>query len=320
MGLLLFLLFSLSLPVAAADGRVLSISVDPLRVEVEESWKVAADFGMRGQVITWKWSDLEPKWRGYRSTDVMDAVRFLGKEKEFRLLINLQVIQGTRRTVPQDLQFAAFDSPRMQERFRKLIDEIIPYLDSHVAYWVIGDEVDLYLARHPREWTAYKRFYEQAASYVRSRLPGMKMGVCVTHEGARGPDSGKIQMLTRVSDIWVTTYTAMGEDFRPLGPSEAKTALFEMTELAAGRPTVIQRLGYSSSRALESSEEEQADFIEEAFRAWELLGEKISFLNLWCMRDPTEAECDELAAWYGFLEIPAFSPFIRSIGLRQVDG
>ncbi|MCM8794881.1 MAG: hypothetical protein NC819_03665 [Candidatus Omnitrophica bacterium] len=315
----LFSVESLAAPPACAE-EILSVAVNPLTEDYVLPFHQAMEAGCRGQTVTWRWSDLEPDKDQYDLAQAIENVQFLCKEMGFSLLVNLAVIDMSAKQFPRELQPLPFNSKEVILQFHELIDQLALLMDPRVEYIVVGHEVDLYLAAHPQEWNAYMEFYEDASDYIRLKMPGVKVGVCVTSAGAKGADAGHILALNKRSDVWVTTYYPMGERFRPVGTDTVLVDLPEMVRTAGNLPLVIQEIGFPSAVVLESSERAQADFVANTFAAWSAQRDRIPFLSFWIMHDLPEEECRETADSYGMGNDSFFKAFFCSLGLRRSDG
>jgi len=93
-----------------------------------------------------------------------------------------------------------------------------------------------------------------------------------------------------------------------------------MVDLAKGRPLILQEVGYPSSAILSSSDQKQAQFVTQVFRAWKANGNRIPFLNFFLLHDLPTQSCIELAKYYGLPSDRNFQSFLCSLGLRQSDG
>jgi hypothetical protein len=236
------------------------------------------------------------------------------------VLLTLKVIDTTNRTTPADLAGLAFDAPEVQRRFHALVDTLKPSLGAGLRYLSIGNEVDVYLAAHPATFDAYARFYADAVAYVHATLPGVRVGVTGTFEGARGGFAAKLAQLNQSSDVEVLTYYPLGARFVPRSPSTAKPDIAQMLQIAAGRPLVLQEVGYPSAARLSSSEGAQAEFATQVMAAWHAAGDRIPLLNWFALGDLTTDVCDTFTSYYQLPGDPNFSGYLCSLGLRRADG
>jgi hypothetical protein len=305
--------------------RVLSISASPRLIpeptvrEWLEATGMAYDAGARGAFADWRWSSLEDAPGVFNLSEPQEDMDFLGRSQDLTLLIGLQVVNTSERELPADLLAVPFDSPEMQVRFHRLIDVLAPFFDRHVRYLSVGNEVDVYLGRHPEEWGAYESFLDDASAYVHSVAPWIQVGTTITYGGATGVNAERVKALTGGREVLIFTYYPLDADFRARLPDAPLTDFPLMVDMAGGRPVILQEVGYPSSEELGSSERAQAEFVEQAFLAWQSEAERIPFLNYFLLHDLTPEMCGQLQDYYG-LRDPGFEAFLCSLGLRQADG
>jgi hypothetical protein len=78
-------------------------------------------------------------------------------------------------------------------------------------------------------------------------------------------------------------------------------------------------LGYPSSPELGSSDERQADFIREVFRAWDAHATAIRMIDFSWLFDTSESSAGDTGRYYG-MSGRRFSEFIRTLGLLTYAG
>src|SRR3954468_2286926 len=109
-----------------------------------EAVRLAREAGAGGLYQAWSWQALEPSPGRYDLDNFASTLRYLGQTRGLSMLLTIHVINTSAREVPADLQAEPFDSPLMKQRFRALLDALLPLLDQHVLYLSIGNEVDVY--------------------------------------------------------------------------------------------------------------------------------------------------------------------------------
>ncbi len=325
--LCLIVLFSLFLlPIQAQESnRVLAVSAIPALEPPPTIWSFIAaaemvvDAGVTGNMMTEGWSKLEPQPGEYTLDDFIAGITYWAETYEVVGYVGFQVINTVTREVPPDLQGAAWDSPQMIARFQALIDQLRPTLQEHVRYVSIGNEVDAYLSSHPDEWEPYRRFYEAALAYIHRTLPGIQVGVTGTWQGAL-TNRDQMTALNRRSDVYILTYYPLQSDFSVMPPDSPLADFPTMLDLAGDLPLLLQEVGYPAGESLGSSESQQAEFVTQVFAAWEQAGERIPFLNYFLLHDFSDELTEGFVDYYGLPGFDNFYDFLRTLGLRQVDG
>ena len=276
--------------------------------------------GGRGAFIGWSWKMLEPSAGNFAAKEVSNGLKGF-EARNFEMLITIQVINTLAKETPPDLANVAFDSPQMKQRFRALIDAALPHIGKNVKYISIGNEVDSYLMNHPSEWAAYKNFYDDAASYVHSVAPTLKVGVATTFGGANGAAASQVAALNQNSDVFILTYYPLDDQFIANNPAAPLTDFPQMIALANGKPLILKEVGYPSSATLKSSEEEQAEFVANVFKAWQSAGGRIPYLAFFALHDFGKKTCDDLTRYYGASDRAVnFKAYLCTLGLRRADG
>jgi hypothetical protein len=305
--------------------RVLAISMNPRQAppattaDFLAAFDLAYDAGARGNFMSYPWSALEADTGRIDVKRARDDVGF-SASRGMQIMVGIQVINTTAKEVPRDLQSVPFDSPRMKARFHTLIDSLAIGVLPLTTYLSIGNEVDTWLAT-TNGWAAYADFYAEAVAYVHAKAPGVNVGVTAQYSGIAGPDRARIAALNGPSDVSVFTYYALGPNFHPTGATSARAAFADMVSFAAGKPVVVQELGYPSAALLESSESEQAAFFTDAIAAWAARdASTMPFVSIFLLHDLTRQQCDQFGGYYGLPDNAEFEAFLCSLGLRAVDG
>ena len=275
---------------------------------------------MRGAVVTWRWSDLEPQPGVYNLTDVTDNIDFRGTARPSTILVGIQVINTVKREVPADLAAEPFDSLVFRDRFRALIDQLLPLFANKVTYLSIGNEVDVYLQTNPAEVAAYRQFFADAVSYVHQQAPGLKVGVTATFDGAAGPAATIMTDLNQASDVVILTYYPLTAGFAVRDSTAPASDFPVMLGFDPAKPVVLQEVGYPASPLLGSSDAAQASFVANVFMAWENANGRVPLLSFFLLHDLTEATCNTLGDYYGLPNSAEFKAYLCTLGLRHTDG
>ncbi len=313
-------------PTPGPGARVLAISATPAHMpspsaqDFQEAVNLEVGAGVNGLFNSYTWSSLEPRSGSMNVSKVGDDAKGAPSAGFATQYIGMQMINTTAKETPSDLQSVAWDDPAMKSRFHALVDAIAPLVAGRIAYFSIGNEVDVYL-KATNNWTAFQSFFEDGVAYVHGKLPGVKVGTTITFGGAQA-NTSKMNTLTTQADVMIFTDYPLGANFAPLGASHGSDDLQAMVSMASGKPVVVQELGYpADSTLLGSSEDEQAAFVSNAFARWQGIGgTKMPFVNFFLMHDFSPSMCDQFARYYGDPDDAAFKAYLCSIGLRRNDG
>jgi hypothetical protein len=308
-----------------AGKRVLSISETPREIpapgpnDLVNAVDMIHGAGARGHFESHTWKELETRKGTYDTRGLKSSLDYLGRRGFSAMELNIKLIDTASVQMPDDLAGQPFDSAETKSRFHALIDTIKPALGGHVTYLSIGNEVDIYLNGHPSDWPRYIAFYQDAVRYVHSVLPGVKVGVTTTYDGARGT-AQRVAQLNASSDVVILTYYPLGIAYRPRPASTAAGDIAKMLSIAGSKPLVLQEVGYPTGSPLGSSEASQAAFFQGVFATWKAAGARIPFVNIFSLHDLAPATCKTLAAYYGRPDDTNLQSYLCSLGLRRANG
>jgi hypothetical protein len=237
------------------------------------------------------WSTLEPAAGRFRLADVAAIVQGVRSTSAMQIMLIPAAVETTQRSVPPDLQGAAWDSRRMIDRYRKLLRRLAPHLSRQVRYVSIANEADVYFSAHAAELPAFLRFARAEIAELHRLVPWAKAGVTVTYGGLSSTHPGVAKELARLGDATLLTYYPLAGNYRMRSPGAPLHDIPRMVRLAHGRPLVLQEAGYSSAPQLHSSPSAQAQFVRNVFTASNRFAEAIPFLSFYSLYDLPAPAC-----------------------------
>jgi hypothetical protein len=294
-----------------------------------EAFNLVYDAGARGQVTTYKWSELEPTRGNYDAQKFSDLASAIANAQSHNMTVflGIQLINTTNRELPSDIATLPFNDPAVIAQFRLLINRILTAYPGKITYLSIGNEVDAYLRAHPTEWAQYKVLYNNAVQYAHTLDANVKVGVTGTADGALITSPVQLTDLNALSDVIILTYypitsTVQGTTVTVTAdsPSVVASDFPMMLNFAGSKPLVLQEVGYPASATNGSSEAMQSQFVSNVFSAWKTSNGKIPFLNYFLLHDFTQQMCDDFGVYYGLPNVTSFNTFLCSLGLRKDDG
>ncbi len=268
------------------------------------------------------WHELEPKAGDYNVKQLAKDIHD-NADKGRMLLLGFQLINTTRRDMPEDLNETAWDDPAMITRFKALMAALKAENPVPPKYISIGNEADVYFQLHPKELAAYLIFFEKAAAAAREAMPGAKVGITVTFEGLRHGRGAIVQKLLNASEVAIFTYYPL-IDLKPLPIENVGEHIDSMVKAAGSHDVLLQEVGYPTGALVGSSEQKQAQFFKYATGAI-AQHEQIKFANIFLLNDFSDKDCSNFVGYYGFDKINEdirnkFSDFICTLGLKDKDG
>lgn len=308
--------------VAPRGARLLGIDVSQAPGEgYDQAFHTARQVGMQFTSLSLAWDDLEPR-PGEFATEPnwLAAADLYYPAQSTPLALTLAPIDTNRIRLPADLQGRPFDDPQVIARFERLLDHVMMQIpDVELAVLAIGNEVDAALGADPDAWASYRTFFEAAAAHTRRVSPGVRVGVKVTMGGLLGETRELALALNARSDIILVTYYSLESDFGVRSPLVVHDDLAALVGVYPGRPIGLLEAGYPSSEVLGSSEERQAEFARQIFRAWDAQAEQIALLNFTWLTDASQESVEAWERYYG-LSDRRFAAYLASLGLRRANG
>jgi hypothetical protein len=304
------------------DGRHLGIDVNEAgNMNFDHAFEIARDAGIDFVSLTIYWDAFEIT-HGEYAPDVnwLEIANSYYSANDVDIALVIAPIDTNVLHTPDDLEGAPFDDPFMIARFQSFLDYVLGKLDSVELLAIsIGNEIDVFLGSDQPAWDSYRTFYGESAKYIHALDPGYKVGVKSTFNGLVHDHVTELNGMNENSDLILTTYYPLGPDFL-VRPPDAVFNDFDLLTLRAGsKPIYFLEIGYPSSTKLGSSEQAQAEFVDNAFKAWDMHAEQIGALNFTWLHDIPYSQVKDFADYYGITS-GNFSAYLATLGLRRSDG
>ncbi|MBU7015892.1 MAG: hypothetical protein HXS44_00160 [Theionarchaea archaeon] len=253
----------------------------------------------------------------------------LGKFRKygFEAVIVIPIIFTTKLDVmPEDVTFESFSDPEFVNRFVHFTEVLMERYSETIKYLIIGNEIDVYLYQHPDEASEFRTLVEAVAD-AHDVVVGTEFAI---HSVVQNKCES-IAKKALAGDMVFYTFYPMEDNFSFGGdPYNVEQFFTAMTDLAGTKKIGVVETSWSSSKLLESSEENQANYVKEVFRILKKNRSKIEFLMWITLYDSTSEECRKSAEFFvtgvndeilGDTEVMArFSDFMCFLGLRRTDG
>jgi hypothetical protein len=222
--------------------------------------------------------------------------------------------------LPVDLADKAFDDPEVIERFKRLLDYVFSQIpDLELSSFSIGNEIDGFLSTNKEMWQQYTNFFQEVFAYAKTKRPNLLVGSKIGFSGLTVSAYDLSQTLIRVSDVVMVTYYPIKPDFSVREPKVVHQDFAKLVDLFPNKPIYILEAGYPSSERLVSSEEKQAEFMREIFRAWDTHASHILVLDFLWLHDLPFAVVEELGVYYRF-DDKNFLAYLATLGFRTHEG
>ena len=286
----------------------------------DSCFAIGKNLGMTQCGLFLNWTTLETA-PGTFNFALLDIANMYYPATEISIDLNLNPINTNHLEVPSDLSSAGtgFSSPVFINRYKTLLDSVKKHVPQvSLSSLVVGSEVDVYLGNNTTLWTQYQAFYSAVSTYARTLWPGLHVAAELTFNGLINQNS-LAQQLNSYSDYIGVSYYPLNSDFtvRPIStiPSDFST----IANLYPSTPICFYQYGYPSSSQCNSSEVQQAQFINQTFQTWDTYSSHIHMIDFTWLHDLDTAAVDQYAIYYGLAD-KAFLEYLRTLGLRTWDG
>ncbi len=300
----------LSIDITMADGN-----------DFDKAFEIAKEAGMQATNLSITWDEFETSPNSFEpETNYLELANDYYPAKNTKISLMLGFIDSNNLRLPSDLKNEKLDSPILIKRFEAFIDYAMSQVaDLELSSLAINNEIDIFLGENETLWQQYSNFYQKISKYLRLNYPDIKFGSKITYDGLLGFAKEQAKALNTFSDLIMLTYYPIKEDFSVRDPKEVAIDFANIVKQYPDKEIYILEAGYPSSSILASSEEKQAEFVKEVFKAWDIQVEHIKLIDfLWLHDLPPEA-LTYYGRYYG-LDSKLFLAFIGSLGLRTFNG
>lgn len=299
--------------------RLLGIGVNEGSIGFDKAFPVAQKSGIQFVELPQQWDEIEPKPGKYTS-QWLDIANAYYPQVGVRLVISLNPIDTTSWRVPEDLRGKPIDHPKVIARYKKAVDYVLSRLpDTKLVAFSIGNEIDGVLGANAARWSQYERFFKATADYVRRKIPDVPVGAKAMLPSAIGDLRQEVQAVNQHADALFLTYYPLNSDFSVKPPRVVHDDISTVVKISAGKPIYLLEAGYPSSPHLGSSQQRQAEFIQEIFKVWDQHHAQVRAVNFIWLHDISTAEVNTYQKYYG-VNARSFGEYLGTLGLRTHNG
>jgi hypothetical protein len=307
-------------PVQVGD-RILAVDANPTgNNNYLTTLSKATQVGVKAVSLHFDWNFLEPSQNSYQGTYLNLANNFY---PAYGLGVSLIIapIHNSNVNLPSDLQGLAFDNPLVVSRFKQLLNFIFASIPNvNLTTLVIGSEIDAYLGADPKKWAQYTNFYRQIAAYAHQIRPNLNVATeFMFIPGYLGESRPFLDVINQYSDVIAVSYYPRTLEGMVMDPEVVTRHFKTIADAFPQKPIQFLQLGYPSSSVLQSSEELQANFVQELFKAWDLYSDRINLVRYTFLTDLDKNTISDAGVYFGD-QRPSFQQFLATLGLRTFSG
>lgn len=237
---------------------------------IEDRWQEARSAGMRSGRIQIDWPDLEPNPNQFDQNALQSRLEDMQSQGlQTFLLISAYDSEGP--VLPADLEGRSFDDPELINRFKNLMNWVIPMLAENDGYAIsISNEADNIFADLPELPGQLLTFLNESKSHIKSIDDRIAVTITFAEGSLKSNFPGTDALIAACDVACFNFYGSEGTDSSPfnrtLTPAEIRSDIQQMLQIAGDKPILIQELGmHSGSEILASNEEIQRQFFEVFF-------------------------------------------------------
>lgn len=265
------------LPLLNGDNRIGTIkgfnpSNPPETMDsIAARWEDAINAGMSVGRLQIDWPELEPSPNTYDKVSFEQRLMEM-KAEGLQIFLLISAYDSGEPVVPDDLKDKDFDDPEFIQRFKNLMDWVIPLLMEYDGFLIsISNEAENSFGEVPGLDNQILIFLQEIKEHVR----GINKNIAVTvtlSEGSLDEDKPGIYDILAECDVACFNFYGAKSQFTPplyyvaQTENEIKSDIQRMLNVSGKKNIVIQELGmYSGNTTLNSTQETQRKFFEVFF-------------------------------------------------------
>ena len=300
--------------------RLLGIDVNPAYgVDYDAAIDIANTTGMDFVSLSFGWNDIETTPLNYTNENLWIANNYY-PPRNCKIALIIAPIDTNVNRMPTDIKDQPINDTEVISRFNAMLYNVSTQLNTvDLISLSIGNEVNTYLGADQEAWANYTDFFNQTSKYARTLWPSIKIGCKTMFKALIETNKNEIFMLNNFSDVIMTTYYPLNDDFSVKPLSVLREDFDNITELYENREIYFLEVGYPSNTTLGSSNSTQAAFIEEIFRQWDSNIDQVKLIHIVWLHDKSTAEVNYFCDYYN-IHSENFKAYIGSIGIRTSNG
>ena len=302
-------------------SRVLGVQVN----EAEDrdyfrAFAAAKTLGMEAVSLSANWDDVETSERMFAPKPNYFAIANSFYPSRVKLDLFVRALDTNGYHLPRDLRGRPIDDPLVIDRYTKCVDWVLSQLaNTELTFLGVGNEIDIGLGKDSSGYERFARFLAAVRSRLRAKYPALAVGASATLDGLVGAQKAVLRQVNREADLVIVTYYPLETGVGVRDPSTVVGDIHRLVDTYPAVPIIFSEAGYPSSAALKSSEQRQAEFVREVFKAWDAHPAQIRQITFYHLTDSGPDTVAEFTRYYGLSAGP-FKAFLSSLGLRTFPG
>lgn len=297
-------------PTAAADEG----GASPADVLAAELTTFGA--GVRAAVVVLPWDAISA---GEDALVAKKAALYAAHGK--RVVLNVAVVDRLVDHRPASLAGKAWSSPEVVAAMEVTLDTLFASSGPEVRYITLGRDVDVYLAAHPDERSAFVSFTKQVFAHARDHADApADLSVGAAFSPSAPKEEPAFGNLLDLGDIVAFSYFPGITTFEPGGESGAALVVSQLADAAGSTPIVLQAVGLASDEDAGGSEDQQQTFLATLFGAIGANRKSFALVNVVELFDAPASSCSAWAIAQGGEQDGKLAAYACSLGAFRADG
>lgn len=237
---------------------------------IDARWADAVDAGMKVGRLQIDWPELEPSPNVFNKAALEEKLKDY-KNQNLQTFLLISAYDSDGPVVPVDLEGRRFDDAELIERFKALMDWVIPMLVDYDGYLIsISNEADNSFGEIDNLHNEILLFLQASKEHIHALDQNMAVTVTMA-EGSLDSDKPGMDAIIEACDVacwnfYGAKFIAEPPYYPAQSESEIKTDIQRMLNVSGDKQVIIQELGmWSGNDVLNSDEEIQRRFFEVFF-------------------------------------------------------
>lgn len=232
--------------------------------EVHNAYIQAASTGIGRSNVYMLWPVIEPQ-QGTFNWQTYDILMGLNREQHLNVTLYFSIVNNEQLgPFPNWLGQPNLDA-NLANQTASALDAILSryYI---VDYVIMGGNVDIYFRDHPNDIPKYVDFFNSVYADLKAKHPNVKFGNWFSlNDLINHSDSDMVKKLNQ-GDFVAYSYAPVDLEFyQTQSPDEEGQNLQKMIDFAGGKNIALMEIGWSTDKAVNGTEADQAQFVKTAF-------------------------------------------------------
>lgn len=238
-----------------------------------------------------------------------------------RVVLNVAVVDRLVDHRPSSLAGKAWSSPEVVAAMEATLDTLFASSGPEVRYITLGRDVDVYLAAHPEERSAFVSFTKQVFAYAHDHAGAPEdLSVGAAFSPAAPKEEPTFGNLLDLGGVVAFSYFPGITTFAPGSEPGAALVVSQLADAAAGTPIVLQAVGLASDEEAGGSEDQQQAFLATLFGAIGASRKSFALVNVVELFDAPASSCSAWAIAQGGEGDGKLAAYACSLGAFRADG